>query len=78
MPYIDELADMIKECDNIAFFGSAGVSTKSSVKDYRRMVGMYNAGKDYLLFCLAYTKALSLEILQYETDGISNRFCCGR
>ena len=30
---IDKFAEMIKECNNIVFFGGAGVSTESGVKD---------------------------------------------
>ena len=42
-----KLARMIKECDNIVFFGGAGVSTESGVKDYRSRDGLYNTVKDY-------------------------------
>ena len=42
-----ELAKMIEECDNIVFFGGAGVSTESGVKDYRSSDGLYNTVKDY-------------------------------
>ena len=38
---------MINECDNIVFFGGAGVSTESGVKDYRSKDGLYNTVKDY-------------------------------
>ncbi|MBE7046916.1 MAG: NAD-dependent protein deacylase, partial [Ruminococcaceae bacterium] len=36
---IDRFAEMIKECNNIVFFGGAGVSTESGVKDYRSQDG---------------------------------------
>lgn len=42
-----KLAQMVKECDNIVFFGGAGVSTESGVKDYRSKDGLYNTVKDY-------------------------------
>lgn len=42
-----KLAQMIRECDNIVFFGGAGVSTESGVKDYRSSNGLYNTVKDY-------------------------------
>lgn len=42
-----KLAQMINECDNIVFFGGAGVSTESGVKDYRSRDGLYNTVKDY-------------------------------
>ena len=31
---IEQFADMIKECSDIVFFGGAGVSTESGVKDF--------------------------------------------
>ena len=42
-----KLAKMIEECENIVFFGGAGVSTESGVKDYRSSDGLYNTVKDY-------------------------------
>lgn len=44
---IKQFADMINECGNIVFFGGAGVSTESGVKDYRSRDGLYNTVKDY-------------------------------
>ncbi len=44
---IKKFAEMIKECDNIVFFGGAGVSTESGVKDYRSKDGLYNTVKEY-------------------------------
>lgn len=44
---IKRFAEMIKECENIVFFGGAGVSTESGVKDYRSADGLYNTVKDY-------------------------------
>jgi len=44
---INKFADMIKECNNIVFFGGAGVSTESGVKDYRSEDGLYNTVKEY-------------------------------
>ena len=47
MTDINRFADMIKESENIVFFGGAGVSTESGVKDYRSKDGLYNTVKDY-------------------------------
>lgn len=47
MEKIRKLADMIKECNRIVFFGGAGVSTESGVKDYRSKDGLYNTVKEY-------------------------------
>ena len=44
---IDKFAKMIKECSSIVFFGGAGVSTESGVKDYRSQDGLYNTVKEY-------------------------------
>jgi len=44
---VKRFAEMIKECENIVFFGGAGVSTESGVKDYRSQDGLYNTVKDY-------------------------------
>lgn len=43
----ERLAEMIKECSNIVFFGGAGVSTESGVRDYRSRDGLYTTVKDY-------------------------------
>ena len=42
-----EFAKLIKESGNIVFFGGAGVSTESGVKDYRSEDGLYNTVKQY-------------------------------
>ena len=44
---LKRFADMIKECNSIVFFGGAGVSTESGVKDYRSQDGLYNTVKEY-------------------------------
>ena len=38
---IEKLADMIEECNNIVFFGGAGVSTESGIPDFRSVDGLY-------------------------------------
>ena len=38
---------MIKESDNIVFFGGAGVSTESGIPDFRSVDGLYNQKYDY-------------------------------
>lgn len=44
---ITRFAEMINECERIVFFGGAGVSTESGVKDYRSKDGLYNTVKEY-------------------------------
>ena len=42
MNKIKVLAQYIKESNNIVFFGGAGVSTESGLKDFRSPDGLYN------------------------------------
>lgn len=42
MKKIDELQKIIDESNNIVFFGGAGVSTESGIKDFRSKDGLYN------------------------------------
>ena len=44
---IDELQRMIDESNNIVFFGGAGVSTASGIKDFRSVDGLYNMKYPY-------------------------------
>ncbi len=44
---IDKFAQTIKESKRIVFFGGAGVSTESGMKDYRSEDGLYNTVKKY-------------------------------
>ena len=39
---IKELIDIIRESDNIVFFGGAGVSTESNIPDFRSANGLWN------------------------------------
>ena len=44
---IQKLKEMIDACDNIVFFGGAGVSTESGIPDFRSKDGLYNMKYDY-------------------------------
>ena len=44
---IQQFAELIKGSNNIVFFGGAGVSTESGMKDYRSEDGLYNTVKQY-------------------------------
>ena len=44
---IDTLIKWIKESNSIVFFGGAGVSTESGLKDFRSKDGLYNEKYDY-------------------------------
>ena len=61
---IEKLQKMIDEADNIVFFGGAGVSTESGIKDFRGKNGLYqeknNLPPEYMLShdCLVYDSEL--------------------
>lgn len=44
---IEILREYIAECNNIVFFGGAGVSTESGIPDFRSKDGLYNQKYDY-------------------------------
>ena len=44
---IEKLAEIIRNSDNIVFFGGAGVSTESGIPDFRSVDGLYNQKYDY-------------------------------
>lgn len=44
---IQKFLQMVKESDNIVFFGGAGVSTESGIPDFRSVDGLYNQSYDY-------------------------------
>ena len=44
---IDRFLEIIKESNNIVFFGGAGVSTESGIPDFRSKDGLYNQKYDY-------------------------------
>lgn len=43
----DKLKEIIKDSDNIVFFGGAGVSTESGIPDFRSANGLYNSDFTY-------------------------------
>jgi len=47
MEKIDKLKNIIKDSNNIVFFGGAGVSTDSGIPDFRSKDGLYNQKYDY-------------------------------
>lgn len=44
---VKEVAKIIKESNNIVFFGGAGLSTESGIPDFRSQDGLYNQQYDY-------------------------------
>lgn len=47
MTKTEAFLQMVKESDNIVFFGGAGVSTESGIPDFRSVDGLYNQKYDY-------------------------------
>lgn len=47
MEKVEEFLELVKESDNIVFFGGAGVSTESGIPDFRSVDGLYNQKYDY-------------------------------
>ena len=47
MENLNAFTELICESSNIVFFGGAGVSTESGMKDYRSEDGLYNTVKQY-------------------------------
>jgi NAD-dependent deacetylase len=47
MDSMEKLRDIIKNSDNIVFFGGAGVSTESNIPDFRSEAGLYNTKNNY-------------------------------
>lgn len=47
MDNVKILQEMIDKCENIVFFGGAGVSTESGIKDFRSTDGLYNIKYKY-------------------------------
>ena len=46
MNYIEKLQKLIDDSNNIVFFGGAGVSTESGIKDFRGKNGLYKMKQD--------------------------------
>ena len=44
---LEQFSQIIKEHNNIVFFGGAGVSTESGIPDFRSVDGLYNTQYDY-------------------------------
>jgi NAD-dependent deacetylase len=75
---IEELKGLIDECDNIVFFGGAGVSTESGIPDFRSKNGLYNQHDvrfdmyqpEYLLShsCLVYEPKVYYEFHRQKMD----------
>ena len=64
MSNIDELQKMIDNSKKIVFFGGAGVSTDSGIKDFRSSDGLYNMKYKYPVEMM-----LSSEMFYHDTKS---------
>ena len=58
MTNIEQFLQMVKESDNIVFFGGAGVSTESGIPDFRSVDGLYNQKYEYPPETIFYTMSV--------------------
>lgn len=65
---IDKLQSMIEECSKIVFFGGAGVSTDSGIKDFRGIDGLYKDNPEYLLSSKCFYKEPEKFFKFYKTN----------
>ncbi|MBO5093559.1 MAG: NAD-dependent protein deacylase [Lachnospiraceae bacterium] len=47
MDALEQFKKIMRETDNVVFFGGAGVSTESGIPDFRSVDGLYNQKYDY-------------------------------
>ncbi|MCR5829651.1 MAG: NAD-dependent deacylase [Lachnospiraceae bacterium] len=70
---IEEFRQIIKESNNIVFFGGAGVSTESGIPDFRSVDGLYNMKYDYppeTIISHSFFKARPDEFYRFYRDKI--------
>ena len=73
MSDIERLQKLIDESDNIVFFGGAGVSTESGIKDFRGKNGLYNDGQENSLN-VSPEYMLSIDCLINEPEEFFNYY----
>lgn len=78
MNEVDTLLSWIKESNKTVFFGGAGVSTESGLKDFRSKDGLYNQQYDYppeeILSHHFFVKE-SEEFYKFYTDKLNTNGC---
>jgi NAD-dependent deacetylase len=68
---IEKLREMIEECENIVFFGGAGVSTESGIPDFRSVDGLYNQKYKYppeMIISHSFFKSRTEEFYEFYKD----------
>ena len=73
MEKIKKLQEMIDKSNNIVFFGGAGVSTDSGIKDFRGNRGIYKNSLEYLLSrsCFENEPAIFYEFYKKEMNSLN-------
>ena len=74
MKNIELLQKMIDESNNIVFFGGAGVSTESGIKDFRSKDGLYNMKYKYppeLILSRAFFYEKTDEFFKFYKDKLN-------
>lgn len=74
MKNIELLQKMIDESNNIVFFGGAGVSTESGIKDFRSKDGLYNMKYKYppeLILSRAFFYEKTEEFFKFYKDKLN-------
>ena len=67
MNNIDKFVELVHECNNIVFFGGAGVSTESGIPDFRSPDGLYKQNIDGL-----HQKAGSSNVIELHGSVLRN------
>ena len=70
----EKLQKLIDESNNIVFFGGAGVSTESGVKDFRSCDGLYNEKYDYppeVILSRSFFNEHKLEFYKFYKDKLN-------
>ena len=73
---VKTLYELIKNAKHIVFFGGAGVSTASGIKDFRSKDGLYNEKNNYII-AIANADMLIVagtSLTVYPASGLINYF----
>ena len=74
MSDIERLQSMIDDSERIVFFGGAGVSTESGIKDFRSVDGLYNEKYDYppeVMLSRSFFNEHKLEFYKFYKDKLN-------
>lgn len=78
MKEVDNLLKMIRESDKIVFFGGAGVSTESGLKDFRSQDGLYSESYRYppeMILSHSFFLDNPSEFFRFYRDKLNTNHC---